>query len=93
MQTASQIMAIPCPVGATYDKHHHDDPEMIVGIEGELEVSLTGEPPVSITAGKTILIPAGVEHEARVIGDTPAEILAVYLETVVPEPVAAGQMN
>lgn len=47
----------------------HDQPEVSVVLEGELEIESGGQPH-RVIAGDVSLVPAGEEHRARAVEDT-----------------------
>lgn len=56
--------------------HTHDREEVLVLLEGTLEVTIDGTPH-TLTGGDTVIIPARAEHQHRNAGDEPAEWLLV----------------
>ena len=68
------------PGGAT-GRHTHFGVETgyTLGGQASLEVEGEGEPPKLLNAGDSYVIPAGKVHDARVVGDAPAKVLAVYV--------------
>ena len=68
--------------GAGAPLHTHTMDELIVIVEGQLEVRIDGE---SHLVGKdhTLVIPPGAEHGFKIVGDQPAQLL-VFFPTLEP---------
>ena len=66
------------PGGAT-GRHSHFGVETGYALAGTSTLEVDGEPPRTLKAGDSYLIPAGKPHDARVVGDAPAKVLAVYI--------------
>ena len=65
--------------GIASGRHTHPGEEIGYVLEGEVEVTIDGKPPLTIKAGETFFVPAGLIHEGKNIGKTPAKILATYV--------------
>jgi quercetin dioxygenase-like cupin family protein len=48
-------------------------------MEGEADVMIEGQPVRHVKAGDSWQIAAGVPHDAKVSGDKPLKVLAVYV--------------
>jgi len=56
--------------------------ELIVIVEGQLEVRIDGETHI-VGKDHTVVIPPGAEHGFKVVGDQPAQLL-VFFPTLEP---------
>jgi mannose-6-phosphate isomerase-like protein (cupin superfamily) len=64
--------------GAENPLHIHANcSEIILLLSGSVE-HVVGEDVVDLTAGDMLIVPAGVAHQARSVGSTPAEMVVVY---------------
>ena len=63
--------------GAGAPLHTHQDDELIVVLEGALDVRIGDE---VATAGRdsTVVVPAGVPHGFTAVGETPARLLGFF---------------
>jgi quercetin dioxygenase-like cupin family protein len=68
--------------GAGAPLHTHTMDELIVIMEGALEVRLNGETHI-VEKDHTLVIPPGAEHGFKVLGDQPAHLL-VFFPTLDP---------
>ena len=66
------------PGGAT-GRHTHFGVETGYALGGQASLEVEGEPPKLLNAGESYVIPAGKVHDAKVVGDVPAKVLAVYV--------------
>ena len=57
--------------------HTHTIDELIMIMEGTLEVRVGGETH-TVGKGHTLVIPPGVEHAFKVVGDETAELIVVF---------------
>jgi len=48
-------------------------------VEGSASLEIEGEVPRIVKAGDSFAIPAGKVHDAKVVGDKPAKVLATYI--------------
>jgi quercetin dioxygenase-like cupin family protein len=60
-------------------RHTHPGEEIIYVLEGLLEYSVDGQGTKVYKAGEALMVPAGVVHSVRNVGDTPAAELATYV--------------
>jgi quercetin dioxygenase-like cupin family protein len=65
--------------GVSAGRHVHPGIETGYVLEGETVLSVDGLPDRTMKAGDSFTIPAGVPHDARVVGNGPAKVLAVYV--------------
>lgn len=75
--TVSGIAEIP-PGGAA-GRHTHPGIETGYVLEGEADLLIEGQPAKHLKAGDSYQIPAGAAHDAKVAGDKPLKVLAVYV--------------
>ena len=75
--------------GAGAPLHTHTMDELIVIMEGALEVRIDGETHL-VEKDHTVVIPPGAEHGFRVVGDGPAHLL-VFFPTL--DPYAEGHTH
>ena len=68
--------------GAGAPLHTHVMDELIVIVEGQLEVRIDGETHL-VGKDHTLVIPPGVKHGFKVVGDQPAQLL-VFFPTLEP---------
>ncbi|MCA0200665.1 MAG: cupin domain-containing protein [Proteobacteria bacterium] len=59
------IGTVEVPRGGATGRHSHFGVEMIVMIEGEMDVLIDGEAPRHLKAGDSLVIPAGKIHDAK----------------------------
>ena len=48
-------------------------------LEGETVLSIDGQGDVAMKAGDSYVIPAGVPHDAKAIGEKPVKVLGIYV--------------
>ncbi len=60
-------------------RHTHPGVELGYIMEGEADLLLDGKPAQHLKAGNSYQIPAGAIHDAKVSGDKPLKVLAVYI--------------
>ncbi|MGE8153186.1 cupin domain-containing protein [Pseudomonas vancouverensis] len=65
--------------GVASPRHAHPGVEVAYVISGTFEYQLEGRAPVTLKAGDSLLIPAGVEHVAKNIGQGSGSELATYV--------------
>jgi quercetin dioxygenase-like cupin family protein len=75
--TISGIAEIP--PGGSAGRHIHPGVETGYVLEGEADLIVEGKPDQHLKAGDSYSIPAGVVHDAKVHGDKPTKVLAVYV--------------
>lgn len=74
------IMALAeLPVGAAAGRHTHFGEEVSYVLEGTTLLLIDGQPPREVKAGESFVVPAGVVHDAKVVGDKPGKVLATYI--------------
>jgi quercetin dioxygenase-like cupin family protein len=66
------------PGGAT-GRHTHFGTETGYALSGGATLEIDGETPKVLNAGDSYVIGAGKIHNAKVAGDAPAKVLAVYI--------------
>jgi quercetin dioxygenase-like cupin family protein len=67
------------PVGGSAGRHTHPGVETGYVIEGEGELIIDGQPTKLLKPGESWAIPAGAIHDAKVVGDKPLKIMAIYI--------------
>jgi quercetin dioxygenase-like cupin family protein len=67
------------PVGGSAGRHTHPGVETGYVIEGEGELLIDGQPAKLLKPGDSWAIPAGAVHDAKVKGDKPLKIMAIYI--------------
>jgi quercetin dioxygenase-like cupin family protein len=65
--------------GGAVGRHTHFGIETGYALAGQSSLEVDGEPPKLLNAGDSYVIPAGKVHDAKVVGDAPAKVLAVYV--------------
>ena len=65
--------------GASVGRHSHFGVETGYALAGQSSFEVEGEPPRLMNPGDSYAIPAGKVHDAKVVGDVPARVLAVYV--------------
>ncbi len=65
--------------GGAVGRHTHFGVETGYALAGQSSLEVEGEPPKLLNAGDSYVIPAGKVHDAKVVGDAPAKVLAVYV--------------
>jgi quercetin dioxygenase-like cupin family protein len=58
--------------GSVFPIHDHPEEQITVVVSGEIEFTVAGET-ITLSSGQTAVIPAGIPHGARVVGDLPVE--------------------
>jgi len=66
------------PGGAT-GRHTHFGVETGYTLAGSASLEVEGEAPKLLNAGDSYVIASGKVHDAKVVGDAPAKVLAVYV--------------
>ncbi|HVE83460.1 MAG TPA: cupin domain-containing protein [Myxococcales bacterium] len=65
--------------GAAVPAHQHPgSAELIYVVSGQTEVTLDGKPQV-LKAGEAVIIPAGAQHAAKVVGQEPFQAIQFYV--------------
>lgn len=67
------------PAGGAAGRHTHPGIELGYVLSGAARMEIEGESPRDLKAGDSYLIAGGKAHDAKVIGDTPAKVLACYV--------------
>jgi quercetin dioxygenase-like cupin family protein len=67
------------PPGGSAGRHTHPGIETGYVLEGEADLIIEGKPDQHLKAGDSYAIPAGAVHDAKVRGDKPLKILAIYI--------------
>ena len=65
--------------GASTGRHTHFGVETGYALAGSASLEVEGEAPKLLNAGDSYTIAAGKVHDAKVVGDAPAKVLAVYI--------------
>jgi len=65
--------------GGSVGRHTHFGIETGFALAGQASLEVEGEPPRLLNAGDSYVIPAGKVHDAKVVGDAPAKVLATYV--------------
>jgi quercetin dioxygenase-like cupin family protein len=65
--------------GGAAGRHTHPGIETGYILEGEADLLIDGQPPKHLKAGDSYQIPAGAIHDAKVSGDKPLKVLAIYI--------------
>ena len=75
---AVQVVAEFAP-GAAAGKHTHPGEELGYVLEGTLVLEIQGQPAVTLKAGDSFFVPAGVVHDGKNTGKSPARVFATYV--------------
>src|SRR5215475_7632577 len=67
------------PPGGSAGRHTHPGIEIGYVLDGEAELIVEGQPDRHVKAGDSWEIAPGVAHDAKVSGDKPFKLLAVYV--------------
>ena len=67
------------PAGGSAGRHTHPGVETGYVIEGEGDLIIDGQPTKHLKPGESWAIPAGAVHDAKVVGDKPLKIMAIYI--------------
>ena len=65
--------------GGSTGRHTHFGTEIGYTLEGSASLEIEGETPKLLKAGESYNIGSGKIHDAKVVGDAPAKVLAVYV--------------
>jgi quercetin dioxygenase-like cupin family protein len=65
--------------GGSTGRHTHFGTETGYTLEGTASLEIEGETPKLLKAGDSYTIGLGKVHDAKVVGDGPAKVLAVYV--------------
>src|SRR5436190_2010254 len=67
------------PAGGVAGRHTHPGVEVSYILEGTASLEIEGETPRLVKAGESFSIPNGKVHDAKVVGDVPLKVLAIYV--------------
>ncbi len=67
------------PAGGAAGRHTHFGVEVGYVLAGSTSLEIEGEPPRLLNAGDSYVIPAGKIHDAKVVGNEPAKVVATYV--------------
>jgi quercetin dioxygenase-like cupin family protein len=67
------------PAGGSAGRHTHPGVETGYVIEGEGDLIIEGQPTKHLKPGDSWAIPASAIHDAKVSGDKPLKIMAIYI--------------
>ena len=67
------------PAGMAVGRHTHPGEEVSYVLEGTVLLLVDGQPAREVKAGEGFSIPAGVVHDAKVVGDKGSKVLATYI--------------
>lgn len=73
------IGTVEVPKGGATGRHSHFGVEMIIMVEGEMDVLIDGEAPKHLKAGDSLAIPAGKVHDAKTTGSTTAKAAVTWV--------------
>ena len=77
-RAGASLAKMTVSIGVTSEKHHHTNcTETIHVLDGQIEQSI-GPKIQTLSAGETCLIPMGISHQTRNIGDKPAIMMIAY---------------
>lgn len=65
--------------GVSAGRHTHPGIETGYVLEGETVLSIDGQGDVTMKAGDSYVIPAGIPHDAKAIGEKPVKVLGIYV--------------
>jgi len=65
--------------GVIMPRHTHPGDDYTVVLQGTLELIVEGREPRQLSAGEAFYVPSGLVHYARVLGDTPVRIIAIWV--------------
>ncbi len=65
--------------GVSAGRHTHPGIETGYVLEGETVLSIDGQGDVTMKAGDSYVIPAGVPHDAKAVGEKPVKVLGIYV--------------
>ena len=75
--TVSGIAEVP--PGGSAGRHTHPGIENGYVLDGEADLIVEGQPTRRVKAGDSWVIAPGIPHDAKVVGDKPFKLLAVYV--------------
>lgn len=65
--------------GVSAGRHTHPGIETGYVLEGETVLSIDGQGDVTMKAGDSYVIPAGVPHDAKAVGEKLVKVLGIYV--------------
>jgi quercetin dioxygenase-like cupin family protein len=65
--------------GGTTGAHTHFGVEMIVVLEGELDVMVDGAPAHRLKPGDSFQVPSGKVHDTKNVSDVPAKVVVTWM--------------
>lgn len=77
--TEVYMTLIEAPPGTAFPSHTHPGDEFSYLIDGAIELDVAGKPPLTVKAGDSIHVERGKVHGGKVVGNTPAKLLAVHI--------------
>jgi quercetin dioxygenase-like cupin family protein len=72
------MMNVEFPPGASTGRHTHPGDELSYVVQGTLRLEIQGQPPRDLRAGDTLMVPAGVIHNAANTGSASTVVIATY---------------
>ena len=73
------VAKVEVAAGARAGRHTHPGDEISYVTDGEVNLLIDGQPPKVVKAGQSVVIPAGVGHDAHNAGTTPVRLVGVYV--------------
>ena len=67
------------PPGVAAPKHFHHGDELVVLLEGEVDVEFDGAPTVRVKAGEAMHVEANRIHRPKSVGTVPAKYISVWI--------------
>lgn len=67
------------PPGLAAPRHFHHGDELVVLLEGEVEVEIDGAPSVRVKAGEAMHVETGRVHRPKSVGQVPAKFISVWI--------------
>ncbi|MFC0542413.1 cupin domain-containing protein [Kutzneria chonburiensis] len=67
------------PVGKESGRHRHPGPEVGYIVQGDVVIEFDDRPSITVHSGQPFLIPTGVVHNARNIGQVQTMMLSTYV--------------
>jgi quercetin dioxygenase-like cupin family protein len=73
------IGTVEVPPGGATGRHSHFGVEMLIMIEGEMDVLIDGEAPKHLKAGDSLAIPSGKVHDAKTVSAGAAKAAVTWV--------------
>ncbi|MGE3334308.1 MAG: cupin domain-containing protein [Rhodospirillaceae bacterium] len=73
------IGTVEVPPGGATGRHTHFGVEMLIMIDGEMDVFIDGEAPKHLKAGDFLAIPTGKVHDAKTVGTNTAKVAVTWV--------------